>query len=145
MRRPFSLRAIGRPRFAVSMKLRYGSPVRNRISSILSHSLRALTVSLTAPSFGSRRSKSVLFITAAMNSSEILTALCRFNALRCTSPVGIRMFRNSTMSGCDTSRYAAYDPLRVRPCRYAIMSASTVCMKGIGPGAMSDTVRTLPQ
>ena len=82
---------------------------------ILSQSLRALTVSATLPLPGSIRSQSLLSITACMNASVILIALCRFSALRCTSPVGILILRNSTMSGCDMSMYAAYEPFLVLP------------------------------
>ena len=81
-----------------------------------------------------------------MNESLILTALWMLRHLRLTSPpVGTRTLRNSVIAGCDTSRYAAYAPLRVLPCLNAVIAASTVWMKGIGPGDLLSTSRTADQ
>ena len=98
--KPLSLRGCGRCLLDSSIKLRYGSPVRNLTSKMRCHNSRASTVSRTVLSAGSTRSHLSPFITAVIKSSVMLRALLRLKHLRLVSPpVGSRKFINSTTSG----------------------------------------------
>ena len=82
----------------------YGSPVCIRISSSLVHSERASTVFMTSPVLGDFSSKVAPTFTASMNSSVMLTPWCRFSERRLKSPDGLRISRNSSISGWWMSR-----------------------------------------
>ncbi|MNN46746.1 hypothetical protein D3C81_1611390 [compost metagenome] len=75
-----------------------------RMSSSLVHSERASTVFMTSPLFGDFRSKVEPAFTASMNSSVMLMPWCRFRDLRLKSPEGLRISRNSSISGWWMSR-----------------------------------------
>ena len=91
-------------RFTVSAKTMYGSPVASRVSTSFWNSARASTVARTDPSLGLSRLNSAPSRTASMNLSVSSTPWCRLSALRLKSPDGLRISRNSSISGCDTSR-----------------------------------------
>ena len=65
----------GNALLAVSIKLRYGSPVLYLVSNNVSHNLRADTISLiSSGSFGSFNSQSNPISTASIKSSDRFTA-----------------------------------------------------------------------
>ncbi len=82
----------------------YGSPVASRVSTSFWNSARASTVPRADPSLGERSTHSAPSRTASMKASGMSTPWWRFNALRLKSPLGFRISRNSSISGCEMSR-----------------------------------------
>ena len=58
---------------------------------------------------------------------------CRFRDLRLKSPEGLRISRNSSISGWWTSRYTAAEPRRSEPWLIASVRLSITRMKGMMP------------